>query len=172
MSMQFSELLITSEMQDWAKGKSQAHIKGDLFDGDIDKRDSVYIGYLGEALFWKYVPNAKHCNVSGYDFEVGSKKIEVKANWTKYTPREDHFIKIPIEDLLRTDPLVLLCFICVNTETNTGWILGEISKQRFLEMCELRKKGQIQNGSQFKYTTHCFEIRVVDLQNQMLKEAA
>lgn len=164
MGNEFVSILITEKMKAWAKQKSEAHVKGMLFDSDVDSRDSIYIGYLGEAIFWSENKNASHKNASGYDFSLGNKKIEIKANWTKFNPSLEHYLKIPIEDFLRTDPDINFCFICINTEKDTAWVLGQISKQKFLDRCELRKKGQYQSGTKFTYTTHCFEIRVVDLE--------
>ena len=157
------KIRIEEKMLEWARGRANKHVKGARYDKDVDNRDSIYIGYVGEAIWWAKHQDATHVNRSGYDFEFLGEKVEIKTNWTKCFPKDEHLLKVPVQDYERTHPEAVFCFICVNTEANYAWELGYINKSTFDEKCQRRKKGDKQQGSKFIYTTDCFEIIVSDL---------
>jgi len=151
---------ITEKMKKWAIDMTEKHKKGQRFDPNTDKRNSVYIGYLGEAVFWcEFGEKAEHINIGGYDFLLDEAKLEIKTWWSKHEPMPDYFLKIPKTDCSRIDPKAIYCFICVNTVDNCAWIVGFMSVSEFKEIRVLREGGKNQQGSDFRYTTDCYEIQ-------------
>ena len=119
------EVAITSRMKEWAKKKANSHVKGKRFDENINRRDSVYIGYLGESVFWEENKKARHIDNSGYDFLLNNKKIEVKAYWSQFKPRPSFYLKIPTQDIKRTAEGAVYSFICIDTSSDRAWYLGQ-----------------------------------------------
>jgi len=153
-------IIITAEMKEWARDKAQRHVKGKRFDSDIDKRNSVYLGYLGDAVFHKEYPYAEHCDLSDYDFILAHNKIDVKAWWSKYKPKPAYFVQIPAIDMDRRPEVYV--FVCLNEGHGLGWIVGWIYAEAFKKLAAFRKKDE-ERGLAIKYTADCFEMQVSGL---------
>lgn len=151
---------LTDKLKEWARGKAKAHNKGKRFDSEVDKHDSVYIGYLGEGAFWCENKDSLHIDTSSYDFLLRGRKYEIKTWWSKCPPKQDYFLKIPSQDMDRIDLEAYYCFICVNPCGDMAWILGLISAVQFKDISVFRRCGEKQLGSGFIYTTDCHETQV------------
>ena len=147
-------------MKGWAQSKAHAHVKGKRFDGDIDKRGSVYLGYLGDAVFQEEYPFAEHYDQSDYDFLLAHNKIDVKSWWSKYKPRTTFFVQIPVKDAERTPDVYV--FVCLNVKDDIGWLVGWVEAETFKRVAILKKKNAMR-GQAIKYTADCLEMPVNEL---------
>lgn len=154
------KVTITNKMKGWAQVKARSHVKGKRFDSDIDKRDSVYLGYLGDAVFQKEYPYAEHCDRSDYDFLLAHNKIDVKSWWSKYKPKIEYFVQIPFRDIDRMPEVYV--FICLNVEHDIGWIVGWIYAETFKETAAFKNKNT-ERGQAIRYTADCLELPVSKL---------
>jgi len=82
-------------MKDWARGKTDEQIETEGFINEIDTHESVYIGYLGEAAWWKNNPKAVHADSRDYDFKLNGNYYDIKSYWTQFRPRPGYTAIIP-----------------------------------------------------------------------------
>ncbi len=154
---------LTEKMKRWAIDKENKHKKGKRFDKNVDKRNSIYIGYLGEAVFLNLYTDAIHVNNSEFDFLLWEVKYEVKSYWSKFEPKQDYFLKIPKLDASRVANDTIYCFICIDTVNDMAWLLGFMPCIDFKRIAVFRAYGEKQSGCDFFYTTDCYEIQVKHL---------
>ena len=134
---------ITEKMSAWAEKKAAAHIKGPRYDKATDTKNSVLIGYLGEAAFWMDNQGARHYDRPEFDFIVNGCTHEVKAAASAVPPLPWYDVKIPQVDIGRTDPHATLTFYQIDLEGLVYWRLGSINYQEFIMLSKVKEKGEL-----------------------------
>ena len=161
----YEEVVITEKMKRWATHKASVHKCGDRY---VEKmgdggRDNIYVGYLGEAIFWSTYPMAKHVNVSDHDFLLWKRMWEIKGYWSNFPPQPDYFGLVPAEAAERVNIDASYFFICIDTDKDIAWKIGTITNRRFKEISTFKKKGELQEGGRFTYKVDDYEIRLKQL---------
>ena len=156
-------VVITETMQTWVSKKTDNHVKGGLFNEDLNKQESIKIGYSGDAVFQNKFPDATHVDISGYDFIYNTIKVENKSWWTKFRPKENYFVQIPVDDLKRSKADIFV-FIAINNNFTTGVIAGWIECAQYKKHGLFRKKGERREGiTSLTYVADCYEMIIKDL---------
>lgn len=158
---------ITDKMQAWAEKKTDAHKKGKRFDENMNLRNSVLMGYLGDACFWKHFPMAKHIDNSVCDFELVEKQIDNKTYWSGCVPRDEFFVQIPKEDADRGTGNYF--FICYNEADKICWLLGWKPCKEYLDHSTYREAGETRKfPTTITYKASCYEYPISMLNDPKL----
>ena len=158
------EVALSSTMREWAAEKTENHVKGNSFLKSVDTHHSVLCGYLGEAAFQHVFPQAKHIDVSKYDFLLGDEKIDVKTWWSNVKPLLSYYVQIPTVDLVRGAGLYT--FTCVLADHSKAFLVGWIECDEFRTSADFRKKGtRRQSHPRITYTTDCLEMQILQLKD-------
>lgn len=156
---------ISSPMKQWAMEKRDAHIKGPRYDSAIGSPGNLYVGYLGEAAFWKYAkglmqPIAR-VDKSSHDFIYRDIiQVDVKTWASKYDPKEEYITYISELDSSRGQGTYL--FGCLNTLKEHVIFVGWKGCHEFSEYAELREKGSTEEGG-FVYKVNTMTMKISDL---------
>jgi hypothetical protein len=126
------EVEISEKMEAWAKQKADVQIETEGFISGIDTHKSVYLGYLGEAAWWKHHPKANHVDSRDYDFEFNGNQYDVKGYWSQFIPRTGYTVYIPKKNMNRGSGFY--CFVAVMPEIKKAYLIGEIECDRFKEL--------------------------------------
>lgn len=147
---------ITQKMEDWARKKTDKAVKTKGFIPGIDKHESVYLGYVAEAAWWKHHPKADHVDARDYDFRLNGQTYDVKGYWTKYKPRDGYTACIPAANMDRGKGVY--CIAAVLPEIKEAYLIGEIACKEFKKAATLRYKDQKKDGRSGFFQCDCFEI--------------
>jgi len=158
------EVFIDEKMKSWAISKKQAHKKGQGFQQKVNVRDSVYIGYLGEAVFFSlHRKIARHLDEHGFDFMVYHRKIETKAYFSDFPPKDDYWMQVTEKDRIRTDNDAHYCFICLMTNYDRAFLVGEIPVGDYKALSIFHKEGTVRPNSKFVFKTDTWEMQAKHL---------
>lgn len=155
------EIELTDEMKAWSRTKAEKQIETEGFISKIDTHESVYIGYLGEAAWWKNNPKATHIDGRDYDFKINGLYYDVKSYWSQYRPRPGYTVYVPAENLIRGKGFY--SFVAVLEDINLAILIGEISCQEFREKSEFRNENQDKIGRSGQYLCDCYELYINQL---------
>lgn len=148
-------------MEIWAKEKAKVQIETEGFISGIDTNESVYLGYLGEAAWWKHHPKAKHVDARDYDFELNGKEYDVKGYWSQFKPRPGYTVYIPAKNMNRGSGFY--CFVAVMPEKKIACLIGEIECERFRELAVFRQENEDKHGRSGQYRCDCYELFIEQL---------
>jgi hypothetical protein len=95
------------------------------------------LGFLGETLFEHFFPHSRYVNSRDYDFYSKLCRIEIKT--TSVHVSIDHINKVFAAANTEDKDYDYLVFTAVKTTLACGWILGWITKEKFLSQATLDK---------------------------------
>lgn len=152
---------ITKEMMDWATAKTKAHVKGQKFRSEVDKHNSVLLGYTGDACFQKQYPDATHVDESNYDFIYCDVQIDVKSWWSKYPPKPGYYVQIPTVDIVRHPEVYVFC--CILDGFHYGYLVGFMDSYDYKEKSTFHRKGE--KNDRLTYCVNCWELPITELES-------
>lgn len=111
----------------------------------ITTSKSQIYGAIGEILVFDYY-TAKgdaviHSSQFDYDFIINEKKVEIKTIKTISIPKDSDNANISAFNA--TQKTDIYYFVYVTPDKKKGFLCGWIYKEKFLELAELKKKGEI-----------------------------
>lgn len=140
------KIVITDAMREEAE--SQA-IQLGILKGSVLSGAGNVTGFLGEICVREYllqcsdkvVENVSDEHKYNYDLLVNNTKIDVKTNKYGMKPLKHYSADIYASSLHQETEGYIFCHI--NNAMDTCWILGSISKKKFLSIATLRVAGSV-----------------------------
>lgn len=139
---------------------------------DHERLNKIVIGYLGEFAFAQYchenlIPSVYlgrdvNNTPDEGDFKLcGNIIVDVKTQENQYLPKEDWRCEVTDEQLRRLPDSSLYVFAKLYKQ-NIIYIVGWVSKEKFLQNAKFRKKGDILVGKPVHYPKWDMTIAELD----------
>lgn len=164
--MDFSKPVELSQAQkDWAMKMRDVHIEGPGWNQDIGSASNLYIGYLGEAAFFKRAKSREEqidrVDQSSHDFIYKGIQVDVKTWPSKYDPQVGYDVLISKNDSNRGQGVYV--FGCCNTMKGHIIFVGWKDCDEFRSDSVLWLKGVSPPGRDFSYKADTKVMGIKDL---------
>ena len=133
-----------------------------------DYEEAKLWGLVGQVMAAKFYGKARFSeSTTDYDMILDGKKIEVKTRHTRMTATDQ--IDLSYRGVIRADALKRqscegYVFCLLNLPLRTVWLIGWISKGRFLAKATFQKKGErFDDSSKWKVRGDCWAIKYREL---------
>lgn len=125
----------------------------------IRKKNSLYIGILGEVLYEKLFEGAVRINNFNYDFLYRGRKIDVKTKECKFKPKPHY--SATVEAYTRyQQKCEAYVFFRIRRDHKVAWLLGSKNKSTFFKHAKFYKKGDTAPGNGLIYKEDHYGIPI------------
>jgi len=128
----------------------------------ITKGQGNIIGFLGEIIVAEYL-NIILNNTYDYDLVYKNKKIDVKSKRVTTPPKS--YYECSIAALNTKQKCDLYVFTRIKNDLSTGWILGYLEKNKYLNDSKFLKKDEIDLDNNWKVITDCYNLPINKLKD-------
>ena len=147
------EMLMFATARDCGQMNSKSFMKGK---GNI-------AGFLGEEMLKSYLPNLLLIDSYDYDFLYLDKyKIDVKTKFqsVNWAPKGTYEASVAKESLHQRCDYYVFCRIYRDPQISYphGWILGFMSKKRYLERANFLKKDDFNPSNKYYVKEDCWNL--------------
>ena len=160
------EVKLTKDIMDRAKKKAASV---GILPGSITGGLSNVVGAIGEVIVGD-VLDAEHVNTIHYDLVKNGNRIDVKTKRCNTKPFPNYDCSIAAHG--SSQDCDTYVFVRVKIDMTRAWILGGISKGRFLQQATRYSKGDVDPSNGFVFRTDCYNIPISKLEDIHVKETS
>lgn len=148
-----SEMIKAAKARDFGKYNEMSFMNG---------RGNV-VGFLGEYMLHKLRPKYEHIDSFDYDFMAEGFRVDVKTKFQSVDriPEGYYEASVTVDSMRQNTDYYIFCRIYKNTfgEMPHGWVIGSISKNKFLKKARRLAKGEQDGDNGYKVKQDCYNIR-------------
>lgn len=150
---------ITDEMMKAARDRNLGRYNDRSFmDGDGNM-----VGFLGEYMVLSLRPDYEHADSYDYDLIADGFKVDVKtkAQGVSRAPSDYYEASVDVNSMHQNTEYYIFCRIYQDKQGNMphGWVLGSISKKKFLKKARRLNKGEPDGDNGYIVRQDCYNIR-------------
>jgi len=151
------KVIITKEQLNNAKKRNTFGV----LENSIKNGKGNYLGAVGELVLMDYYKNkgakVEDIQTFDFDFKLNDFKIEVKVQECKFQPKENWTCHVP--NYNATQKCDYYAFVFVYLQKNEAFLEGVITKQRWLNVRNFKKEGEMGFVKPFECDTWTCQIK-------------
>lgn len=162
-------ILFTPTSEDIQICREKAEKMGVLKNSIIQGKGNL-TGFLGEIAVHKYLENSRWESDSSYDYDIifGKTKIDVKSKWCNGLPTNDYDCSIAAYNTRQKCNTYVFCRVSSEIpkdyeNPNKVWILGYVPKDKYFQMANLWKKGEVDTTNDHLFTVDTYNLKIGDI---------
>ena len=158
------EVKLTKDITDRAKKKAASV---GILQGSITGGLSNVVGAIGEIIVAD-VLGAEYVNTVNYDLVKNGNRIDVKTKRCNTKPFPNYDCSVAAHGLQQDCDTYV--FVRIKIDMTRAWILGGISKGRFLQQATRYSKGDVDPSNGFVFKADCYNIPISKLEDINVQE--
>jgi hypothetical protein len=160
------EVKLTKDIIDRAKKKAAAV---GVLQGSITGGLSNVVGAIGEVIVGDAM-GANEVNTFNYDLVKDGNRIDVKTKRCNTKPFPNYDCSVASHGLQQDCDTYV--FVRIKIDMTRAWILGEISKGKFLQQSVRYSKGDVDPSNGFVFKADCYNIPISKLEDIDVKKTS
>ena len=164
-ALRFQELTPTKEQIEYTKRMINPEALYTRSTRDTNEQEKFY-GFLGETIVCDLFNQTRPQGVydGGSDFTFNGADFDVKVRMCNAPPKEDYFVKVYKNQLLKGINDLYYLFLLYYPAKNVFYVAGVMSKKGFLNTAKLYKEGDMV-GDMYRINNHTEEQFVTEIYN-------
>ena len=120
------------------------------------------VGFIGEYIVQELRPLYDHVDSFNYDFIADGFKVDVKtkAQTVSKSPKGHYEASVDVNSMHQSTEYYIFCRVYRDKQGNMpyGWVVGSISKKKFLEKARRLEKGKPDGNNGYIVKQDCYNI--------------